>query len=98
MPADTPTSCLWNAATMELGALVCTGEVPSCQLCPVEDLCAWVAAGKPEADYTPRVRAGTARTARCAAQSWRCCVRRMSQWNATILGAGTTAATGASAA
>ena len=54
MPTDTPTSCLWNAATMELGALVCTAKSPSCQLCPVEDLCAWVAAGKPEADYTPK--------------------------------------------
>jgi len=54
MPADTPTSCLWNAATMELGALVCTAKSPSCKLCPVEDLCAWVAAGKPEADYTPK--------------------------------------------
>ena len=54
MPADTPTSCLWNAATMELGALVCTAKSPTCQLCPVEDLCAWVAAGKPEADYTPK--------------------------------------------
>ena len=54
MPADTPTSCLWNAATMELGALVCTAKSPTCQLCPVENLCAWVAAGKPEADYTPK--------------------------------------------
>ena len=54
MPADTPTSCLWNAATMELGALVCTAKSPTCELCPVEDLCAWVAAGKPEADYTPK--------------------------------------------
>lgn len=54
MPADTPTSCLWNAATMELGALICTAKSPTCQLCPVEDLCAWVAAGKPEADYTPK--------------------------------------------
>ena len=33
---------------------VCTAKSPSCQLCPVEDLCAWVAAGKPEADYTPK--------------------------------------------
>ncbi len=79
MPADTPTSCLWNAATMELGALVCTAKSPTCELCPVEDLCAWVAAGKPEADYTPRARVGTARTVRCAGRSWRCCVRRMSR-------------------
>lgn len=54
MPTDTPTSCLWNAATMELGALVCTAKSPTCEICPVEDLCAWVAAGKPEADYTPK--------------------------------------------
>ena len=54
MPSDTPASCLWNAATMELGALVCTAKSPSCKLCPVEDLCAWVTAGKPEADYTPK--------------------------------------------
>ena len=54
MPSDTPASCLWNAATMELGALVCTAKSPTCELCPVEDLCAWVAAGKPEADYTPK--------------------------------------------
>lgn len=68
MPADTPTSCLWNAATMELGALVCTAKSPSCQLCPVEDLCAWVAAGKPEAEYTPKGQAwhGTDRQVRGA--------------------------------
>ena len=68
MPADTPTSCLWNAATMELGALVCTAKSPTCQLCPVEDLCAWVAAGRPEAEYTPKGQAwhGTDRQVRGA--------------------------------
>lgn len=68
MPADTPTSCVWNAATMELGALVCTAKSPSCQLCPVEDLCAWVAAGRPEAEYTPKGQAwhGTDRQVRGA--------------------------------
>ena len=68
MPADTPTSCVWNAATMELGALVCTAKSPTCQLCPVEDLCAWVAAGRPEAEYTPKGQAwhGTDRQVRGA--------------------------------
>ena len=54
MPADTPTSCVWNAATMELGALVCTAKSPTCEQCPVQDVCAWIAAGRPEAEYTPR--------------------------------------------
>ena len=68
MPADTPTSCVWNAATMELGALVCTAKSPTCELCPVQDVCAWIAAGRPEAEYTPRGQAwhGTDRQVRGA--------------------------------
>lgn len=54
MPADRETSVLWNASTMELGALICTAKSPSCEACPVQDLCAWVEAGKPEADYVPK--------------------------------------------
>ncbi len=53
MPADLETSVVWNAATMELGALICTAKSPKCEACPVQDMCAWVAAGKPEADYVP---------------------------------------------
>ncbi|SNS91721.1 A/G-specific DNA-adenine glycosylase [Micrococcales bacterium KH10] len=37
----------WAAASMELGALICTAKNPSCQGCPVLDRCAWVAAGQP---------------------------------------------------
>ena len=68
MPADTPTSCVWNAATMELGALVCTAKSPTCEQCPVQDVCAWIAAGRPEAEYTPRGQAwhGTDRQVRGA--------------------------------
>ncbi|QRZ61767.1 A/G-specific adenine glycosylase [Rothia sp. ZJ932] len=68
MPADLATSVLWNAATMELGALICTAKSPKCELCPVADLCAWVAAGKPEADYVPTGQAwqGTDRQLRGA--------------------------------
>lgn len=54
MPTDEQASCLWNAATMELGALVCTAKSPTCNICPIRHLCAWVAAGKPEAEYTPQ--------------------------------------------
>jgi len=41
---------VWAAATMELGALVCTARSPQCQLCPVASLCRWRAAGYPAHD------------------------------------------------
>lgn len=44
----------WNVATMELGALICTARAPKCQQCPVMDVCAWVAAGKPEPETVTR--------------------------------------------
>jgi A/G-specific adenine glycosylase len=44
----------WAAATMELGALVCTARSPKCGACPVEDRCAWNAAGRPAHDGPPR--------------------------------------------
>jgi len=31
----------WAAATMELGALVCTSKNPTCDLCPLKRQCAW---------------------------------------------------------
>lgn len=44
----------WAAATMELGALVCTARSPRCDDCPVADHCRWRAAGYPEHDGPPR--------------------------------------------
>ncbi len=44
----------WAAATMELGAIVCTARSPQCASCPVADLCAWRAAGYPEHDGPAR--------------------------------------------
>lgn len=44
----------WAAATMELGALVCTARAPRCGACPVEDLCRWHALGHPEHDGPAR--------------------------------------------
>ena len=39
---------VWAAATMELGALVCTSRSPQCHECPVMNFCKWRAKGFPE--------------------------------------------------
>jgi len=44
----------WAAATMELGAVVCTARAPRCDDCPVAGQCRWRAAGYPEHDGPPR--------------------------------------------
>jgi A/G-specific adenine glycosylase len=44
----------WAAATMELGALVCTARSPRCAACPVADRCRWRAAGYPGHEGPPR--------------------------------------------
>lgn len=54
MPTDTDEANTWNVAAMELGALVCTARSPRCSECPVLDLCAWQAAGRPAYDGPPR--------------------------------------------
>ncbi|MDI5962852.1 A/G-specific adenine glycosylase [Streptomyces sp. SL13] len=54
LPADEATAATWAAATMELGALVCTARSPECGRCPVADRCAWRLAGFPAHDGPPR--------------------------------------------
>ncbi len=44
----------WAAATMELGAVVCTARSPHCGACPIEDRCAWNLAGRPAHSGPPR--------------------------------------------
>ena len=44
----------WAAATMELGALICTARTPRCNACPVADKCRWREAGYPAYDGPPR--------------------------------------------
>ncbi|THJ65153.1 A/G-specific adenine glycosylase [Arthrobacter echini] len=68
LPDDDALSVRWNAAVMELGAVTCTARAPACRDCPVLDACAWVSAGRPTADYTPRGQswAGTDRQVRGA--------------------------------
>lgn len=46
----------WNAAAMELGAVVCTAKAPACEQCPVASLCAWRQAGSPVGTVAGRPR------------------------------------------
>ena len=48
LPEEPSMAAAWAAASMELGALVCTAKGPRCEICPLVDLCAWRAAGSPE--------------------------------------------------
>lgn len=68
MPGDADRANRWNAAVMELGALVCTARSPRCEDCPLRARCAWVAAGRPAPEHTPRGQAwaGTDRQLRGA--------------------------------
>jgi A/G-specific adenine glycosylase len=40
----------WAAATMELGALVCTATKPLCEKCPIANQCLWRANGFPKSE------------------------------------------------
>ncbi|MFE4261602.1 A/G-specific adenine glycosylase [Streptomyces sp. NPDC056883] len=67
LPEDEDTAARWAAASMELGALVCTAKSPDCGSCPVAGLCAWRLAGKPAHEGPPRrgqTYAGTDRQVR----------------------------------
>lgn len=44
---------IWAAATMELGAVVCTARSPACERCPISATCRWLALGRP-ANSSPR--------------------------------------------
>jgi A/G-specific adenine glycosylase len=47
LPADAAAAETFNAAAMELGAVVCTARAPRCDTCPIAAQCAWRAAGHP---------------------------------------------------
>jgi A/G-specific adenine glycosylase len=47
LPADEATAARWAAASMELGALVCTAKGEDCVRCPIAAQCGWRLAGKP---------------------------------------------------
>jgi len=54
LPVDPVRARLFNAAAMELGAVVCTARNPACDSCPVAGWCEWRASGYP--DNAPIVR------------------------------------------
>ncbi|MBZ4323172.1 A/G-specific adenine glycosylase [Streptomyces huiliensis] len=67
LPGEEAVAARWAAASMELGALVCTARTPVCGRCPIAARCAWRAAGSPEHDGPPRrgqTYAGTDRQVR----------------------------------
>lgn len=68
VPSSDAAAATWAAATMELGAVVCTARAPRCDACPVAGECAWRAAGYPADEHEARRRtqawAGTDRQVR----------------------------------
>jgi A/G-specific adenine glycosylase len=69
LPAGMADAAVVNAATMELGATVCTARAPRCGLCPLAGLCTWRAAGYPDTGDARRKQAayeGSDRQARGA--------------------------------
>ena len=53
-PVEPKAAAVWAAASMELGALVCTARAPRCEECPLFQACAWVAVGRLGLDQAPR--------------------------------------------
>lgn len=69
LPAGLADAATVNAATMELGAIVCTARTPRCGACPLAEVCAWRAAGYPDTGDVRRKQAayeGSDRQARGA--------------------------------
>ncbi|MDQ1009184.1 A/G-specific adenine glycosylase [Streptomyces sp. V4I23] len=67
LPDEESTAARWAAASMELGALVCTARNEDCGRCPIAARCAWRLAGKPAHDGPARrgqTYAGTDRQVR----------------------------------
>jgi A/G-specific adenine glycosylase len=57
---------VWAAATMELGALICTAKNPKCAQCPLADQCIWRSLDYPLSDQPKRTQSwhGTDRQCR----------------------------------
>ena len=55
----------WAAATMELGALVCTSRNPKCDLCPLMNQCEWRKAGYPKSTLVRKVQSWVGTDRQC---------------------------------
>jgi A/G-specific adenine glycosylase len=64
IPAKNPH--MWAAATMEIGALICTAKNPKCGQCPLADQCIWRSLDYPLSDQPKRIQSwhGTDRQCR----------------------------------
>ena len=62
IPSD---GALWAAATMELGALICTARTPLCDQCPAKKSCAWRAAGYPKSEIVKKSQAWAGTDRQC---------------------------------
>ena len=49
-------AAIWAAATMELGAVICTAKKPKCSLCPLADQCKWRSLDFPLSDQPKRTQ------------------------------------------
>ncbi len=47
---------IWAAATMELGAIICTAQSPKCGICPVAAECTWRSLDYPKSDVVKRTQ------------------------------------------
>ena len=54
LPQRRAEAATFNAAAMELGAVVCTARAPRCNECPVAEFCEWRGAGYPDNAPTKR--------------------------------------------
>lgn len=67
LPLGDQNAATWSAASMELGALVCTAREPACAKCPIVNDCNWFSQGKPTSNIPKKVQAryeGSARQER----------------------------------
>lgn len=57
LPTDDRPAAAWSAASMELGALVCTAREPLCTECPIINDCSWFSQGKPTSNIPKKRQA-----------------------------------------
>lgn len=57
LPSSDHNAAVWSAASMELGALVCTAREPLCLECPIVNDCNWFSQGKPNSNIPKKVQA-----------------------------------------
>jgi len=57
LPTGDRLAAAWSAASMELGALVCTAREPLCTECPIINDCSWFSQGKPTSNIPKKRQA-----------------------------------------